>query len=103
MSHRRRGLAGTALGWALHERGAPFVIVDPNEKQTCSRIAAGLVTPITGKRVKPSWRVDELLPVALEHYRKVEKLLGRRVLPRAAAGAIVQGTARGGMVARARG
>ncbi len=70
------GLAGTALGWELHERGAPFVIVDPDEKETCSKVAAGLVTPITGKRVKPSWRVDELLPVALERYRKVEKLLG---------------------------
>lgn len=69
------GLAGTALGWALHDRGSAFVIVDPDEKQTCSKIAAGLVTPITGKRVKPSWRVDELLPVARERYRKVEKLL----------------------------
>lgn len=52
------------------------MIVDPNERQTCSRIAAGLVTPITGKRVKPSWRVGELLPVALEHYRKVERFAG---------------------------
>lgn len=69
------GLAGTALGWALHERGVPFLIVDPNESGTCSKIAAGLVTPITGKRVKPSWRVDELLPVALALYRRVEKLL----------------------------
>jgi glycine oxidase len=70
------GLAGTALAWALHERGAPFLIVDPNESETCSKIAAGLVTPITGKRVKPSWRVEELLPVALEQYRRIEKLLG---------------------------
>lgn len=52
------------------------MIVDPNEKQTCSRIAAGLVTPITGKRVKPSWRVEELLPVARAHYGAAEKLLG---------------------------
>ncbi|MCE9518506.1 MAG: FAD-binding oxidoreductase [Verrucomicrobia bacterium] len=70
------GLAGTALGWALHERGVPFLIVDPNEAGTCSKIAAGLVTPITGKRVKPSWRVGELLPVALALYRRVEMLLG---------------------------
>lgn len=52
------------------------MIVDPNERATCSKIAAGLVTPITGKRVKPSWRVGELLPVALQHYRAVERLLG---------------------------
>ncbi len=70
------GLAGTALGWVLHERGVPFAIIDPNVAGTCSKIAAGLVTPITGKRVKPSWRVEELLPVALALYRRVEKLLG---------------------------
>ncbi len=69
------GLAGTALGWSLHERDVPFLILDPNEAGTCSKIAAGLVTPITGKRVKPSWRVEELLPVALRLYRTVEKLL----------------------------
>ena len=71
-----QGLAGTALAWALHERGVPFLIVDPNEKETCSKIAAGLVTPITGKRVKPSWRMEELLPVALGLYHRVGKLLG---------------------------
>lgn len=70
------GLAGTALGWTLHERGVPFLIVDPHEANTCSKIAAGLVTPITGKRVKPSWRIEELLPVALRLYRGAENHLG---------------------------
>ena len=71
-----QGLAGTALAWRLHERGVPFVIVDPNEAGTCSKVAAGLVTPITGRRVKPTWRVDELLPVAMEFYRQLEKMFG---------------------------
>ncbi len=73
-----QGLAGTALAWRLRERGVPFVIVDPNEPGTCSKIAAGLVTPITGRRVKPSWRVDELLPEAMAFYQRIEQTLGAK-------------------------
>lgn len=71
-----QGLAGTAIAWQLRERGVPFVIVDPNEPHTCSKVAAGLVTPITGKRLKLSWRIEELLPVALSFYARIEKQLG---------------------------
>lgn len=74
-----QGLAGTALAWRLRERNAPFVIVDPNQAGTCSKIAAGLVTPVTGRRVKPSWRVDELLPRAMEFYQRIEKILGAKL------------------------
>lgn len=71
-----QGLAGTAVAWKLWEHGVPFLIVDPNEANTCSKVAAGLVTPITGKRLKLSWRIEELLPVALSFYQKIEKHLG---------------------------
>lgn len=71
-----QGLAGTAVAWQLWEQGVPFVIVDPNEANTCSKVAAGLVTPITGKRLKLSWRIEELLPVALSFYDRIEKQLG---------------------------
>ncbi len=73
-----QGLAGTAVAWRLWERGIPFLIVDPNEAQTCSKVAAGLVTPITGKRLNLSWRIAELLPDALLFYRRIEKVLGSR-------------------------
>lgn len=73
-----QGLAGTALAWRLWERGVPFVIADPNEPGTCSKIAAGLITPITGRRVKPSWRVDELLPDAMAFYQRIEQTLGAK-------------------------
>ena len=72
-----QGLAGTAVAWQLWERGVPFLIVDPNEPTTCSKVAAGLVTPITGKRLNLSWRLPELLPEALAFYRRIEARLGQ--------------------------
>jgi glycine oxidase len=71
-----QGLAGTAIAWQLWHRGVPFLIVDPNEAQTCSKVAAGLITPITGMRLNLGWRIAELLPAASTFYRDIESRLG---------------------------
>lgn len=73
-----QGLAGTAVAWQLWQRGVPFVIVDPNLEQTCSKVAAGLITPITGMRLNPSWRATELLPEAKSYYQLLESRLNAR-------------------------
>ena len=74
-----QGLAGTALAWRLHERGVPFVIVDREEPVTCSKVAAGLITPVTGMRLKVSWRFEVFYPEALRFYLQICKRLGTRV------------------------
>ena len=70
------GLAGTTLAWALHRRGLDFVLLDKGEAVTSSRVAAGLMTPITGKRLTKTWRHDELFPFAANFYRSVEAETG---------------------------
>lgn len=70
------GLAGTTLAWALHRRGLRFVLLDKGEAVTSSRVAAGLMTPITGKRLTKTWRHDELFPFAAEFYRSAEAETG---------------------------
>jgi glycine/D-amino acid oxidase-like deaminating enzyme len=67
-----QGLAGTALAWALLRRGRTVQVIDRGRPDTSSRLAAGLVTPVTGKRLARSWRWDELYPAALAFYRSVE-------------------------------
>ena len=71
------GLAGTTLAWALRRRGLSMMVVDRAEAVTSSRVAAGLMTPITGKRLTKTWRHDELFPCATEFYRGVEAETGR--------------------------
>ena len=73
-----QGLAGTLLGWALVERdpGRRVLLVDREETVTSSRVAAGIVTPITGQRLVKSWRLEEMSAVAEGFYRRVEKTLG---------------------------
>jgi glycine/D-amino acid oxidase-like deaminating enzyme len=51
-----------------------FTIVD-RETGGSSRVAAGLVNPITGKNFEPTPRFAEFLPVALDFYRNIGILL----------------------------
>ena len=72
-----QGLAGTALAWRLWERKVPFVIVDRDEAVTCSKVAAGLITPITGMRLTVSWRYTTYYREALSFYRRCGQRLGQ--------------------------
>ncbi len=72
------GLAGTTLAWELLGLGQEVKIVDPLERETSSRVAAGLVTPVTGKGLNVSWRFAELQPVAVAFYRELEVRLGAK-------------------------
>ena len=72
------GLAGTTLAWQLRRRGRSFALVDKAEAVTSSRVAAGLMTPITGKRLTKTWRYDDLFPTAAAFYRGVEAETGAR-------------------------
>ena len=67
-----QGLAGTALAWHLLWRGARVCVLDREAAVTSSRVAAGLVTPITGRRLAKSWRLDDLWPAAVAFYGRVE-------------------------------
>ena len=75
-----QGLAGTTLAWHLRRRGFRVLVVDREEPSTSSRIAAGLITPVTGKRLAKSWRRDELFPAATAFYRSVEAETGATFL-----------------------
>ncbi|MBX3739817.1 MAG: FAD-binding oxidoreductase [Akkermansiaceae bacterium] len=70
-----QGLAGTCVAWHLWWRGEPFSLLD-REQGGASRVAAGLVNPVTGKNFEPSWRIAEFLPDALDFYARVERELG---------------------------
>lgn len=72
-----QGLAGTTLAWHLQEAGQKVLLLDACEAVTSSKIAAGLVTPITGKRMALSHQFDDFLSVAKPFYRRIEQHTGR--------------------------
>jgi glycine/D-amino acid oxidase-like deaminating enzyme len=71
-----QGLAGTLLAWELERAGRDFLIFDAGLAHATSRMAAGIVNPVTGRRVARTWRADELRPLAEGAYRSLEEALG---------------------------
>ncbi len=71
-----QGLAGTVLGLALERAGREFVIADPGHAPAASLAAAGIINPVTGRRLVRSWRFEELFPLARRTYREIETRLG---------------------------
>lgn len=70
-----QGLAGTCLAWEFLRRGIPFHVSDTGHGGS-SRVAAGLINPITGKNFEPSWRIDEFHPQAISFFQEIEAKLG---------------------------
>ncbi len=83
-----QGLAGSLLGWSCERAGIPFTIEDPwpdsaqNSRLNvpASSVGAGIINPITGQRLVKSWRVDALLPVAIEMYQEIGDTVGQPFL-----------------------
>lgn len=71
-----QGLAGTSLASALAAQQASFVLVDAPLPGAASRVASGMWNPLTFRLLLKSWRVDDLLPVAMDFYAQAEQLLG---------------------------
>lgn len=74
-----QGLAGTWLAWACERAGLSFAIAEAGSADTATRAAAGLLNPITGRRLVKSRRVDVLLPAARAAYRELEAAFGVRL------------------------
>ena len=74
-----QGICGTFLSLELERAGLSCIVIDEERPFTASRAAAGLINPVTGRRIVKTWMIDELLPFAREAYREVgEKLGGTR-------------------------
>jgi glycine/D-amino acid oxidase-like deaminating enzyme len=75
-----QGLAGSVLALHMIRSGHAVTVVDPYLKNTCSRIAAGVMKPVTGQRIVRSWNADVLIAEALLFYREIEELTGMKLL-----------------------
>lgn len=73
-----QGIAGSLIAWFLIRCGKKVLVVDPVERNTCSKIAAGLMHPITGRRIVKTWMADTLIPFARKTYTDIEDKTGER-------------------------
>lgn len=72
-----QGIAGTLLTYRLRRLGKRVAVWDKGHERAASRVAAGIINPVTGRRFVKSWLVDRLLPEAERTYRELESHLGK--------------------------
>lgn len=70
-----QGLAGTVLSATMADRGLNCMVIDDKHHSAASKVAAGLINPITGHRYVKSWMIDQLIPEAIDTYQKLSSLL----------------------------
>lgn len=66
-----QGISGTFLSYYLQKEGKSILVIDENYKNAPSKIAAGIINPVTGRRLVTVWMVDDVLPFAWKAYQEI--------------------------------
>jgi glycine oxidase len=77
-----QGLAGSIIACLLEMQGENVVVIDNAHRTSASLAAAGIMNPITGKRLNRPYLVDHLLHVAFDTYPRIERFLGTPIFQR---------------------
>ena len=70
-----QGLAGSCLALRLFEEGKKFLVINNPNANSASKVAGGLINPITGRKMVLTWRANEIFPFQENFYRNAEQLL----------------------------
>lgn len=71
-----QGVAGSVLGWTLDQLGYKVIIANAPQLPAAANVAAGIVNPLTGRKLVKTWRADELFPFLHVFYTSIEQKLG---------------------------
>ncbi|PSL36012.1 NAD(P)/FAD-dependent oxidoreductase [Chitinophaga ginsengisoli] len=74
-----QGIAGTVLSYTLMQAGQSVLVMDEYKPNSASRVAAGVINPVSGRRFTVAWQYDQIYPVAMQVYKELEQLLGVQV------------------------
>jgi len=71
------GLSGICLAHELERHNVSYRIIDENINYS-SKVAAGMINPMTFRRMIKTWKGDELIPTLKSFYPAIEKKIGER-------------------------
>lgn len=75
-----QGLCGTWLSYYLQKANQSFLVIDNNNANSPSKIAAGIINPVTGRRMVETWMIDELLPFVSQAYSEIGDMLSIKAI-----------------------
>lgn len=70
-----QGISGTMLSWFLQKAGKRVLVYDDARPGTASRIASGIINPVSGRKFELAWLYETIYPLAVQTYREMEAAL----------------------------
>jgi len=71
-----QGISGSFLSWNLINAGMKVMVIDDAHPFSASKVASGVINPVTGRRIVTTWMIDQLLPFALDAYTAFGNQMG---------------------------
>ena len=66
-----QGISGTWLSYYLQKEKKNFLVIDNNSPNSSSKIAAGIINPVTGRRHVEVWMAEKIIPHAWNAYNEI--------------------------------
>jgi glycine/D-amino acid oxidase-like deaminating enzyme len=64
-----QGLSGSWLSYYLQQLNVDCIAIDENKANSASKVASGIINPVTGLRYAKTWMIDEAMPFATQAYQ----------------------------------
>ncbi len=64
-----QGLSGSWLSYYLQLLNIDCIVLDENKTNTASKVASGIINPVTGLRYAKTWMIDEAMPFSIQAYQ----------------------------------
>ena len=61
-----QGICGTVLSSSLILQGQKVLVIDDGSNKAASKIASGVINPVTGRRIVKTWQIDDVMPAAVD-------------------------------------
>lgn len=64
-----QGLSGSWLSYYLQQLTIDCMVIDENKSNAASKVASGIINPVTGLRYVKTWMIEEAMPFATQAYQ----------------------------------
>jgi glycine/D-amino acid oxidase-like deaminating enzyme len=75
-----QGIAGTCLAHQFLDKGVSFKILQNNALPSSSKVAGGMINPLTGKRLARTWKHEIIFDYLDQFYTQLEDKLNTKFL-----------------------
>lgn len=67
-----QGICGSFLSYYLTKKDISHIVIDESNPYTASKVASGVINPITGRRLVRTWMIEDVMPFAVNAYKDFE-------------------------------